>query len=137
MKVITQLVQHFWQRGGLTTTEVDYLVRHGFVRERDLPGYVPPPPDAVVERPTWHPIEPLPETALEGVEEALVRRKPHRARQGEAKGDVLEIEDLCERLRDDFQRRAQHLPVIVALGRRLACGNDWQGALSGLRHADA
>lgn len=136
MKVITQLVQHFWQRGVLTTAEVDYLVRHGFVRERDLPGYIPPPPDALLDRPTFHPIEPLPETVLEGVEETLVRRKSRRARQGDAKGAVLEIDDLCQRLRDDFERRTPHLPVLAALGKRLACGDGWRGALSGFRQAD-
>ncbi len=40
MRVIEQLVQHFWTRGALTREEAQYLVKHGFVRETDLPGFV-------------------------------------------------------------------------------------------------
>lgn len=39
MRVIEQLVQHFWSRGALTREEAQYLVKHGFVREADLPGF--------------------------------------------------------------------------------------------------
>lgn len=46
MRVIEQLVQHFWTRGALTRDEALYLVKHGFVRESDLPGLVEAaPPD--------------------------------------------------------------------------------------------
>src|SRR5437016_8219712 len=40
MRVIEQLVQHFWARGAITRDEALYLVKHGFVREGDLPGLV-------------------------------------------------------------------------------------------------
>jgi hypothetical protein len=40
MRVIEQLVQHFWARGALTRDEALYLVKHGFVREADLAGLV-------------------------------------------------------------------------------------------------
>jgi hypothetical protein len=40
MRVIEQLVHHFWARGALTREEALYLVRHGFAREADLPGLV-------------------------------------------------------------------------------------------------
>lgn len=42
MRVIEQLVHHFWARGALTREEALYLVRHGFAREADLPGLLPP-----------------------------------------------------------------------------------------------
>src|SRR5205085_2258983 len=45
MRVIEQLVQHFWARGALTRDEALYLVGHGFVREADLPGLVERPPE--------------------------------------------------------------------------------------------
>jgi hypothetical protein len=48
MRVIEQLVQHFWARGALTREEALYLVKHGFVREADLAGLVDSP-EAVVE----------------------------------------------------------------------------------------
>ncbi|MGQ0636046.1 MAG: hypothetical protein ACT4QC_15655 [Planctomycetaceae bacterium] len=137
MKVITQLVQHFWQRGALTTAEVDYLVRHGFVRERDLPGYVPPPPEALEDRPTFHPVEPLPQTPLERVEETLVRRKSRRGRGGEPKRPVLEIDELCERLQADFDRRGPHLDSLTKLAKRIAPCDDWRAALAVFRQTDA
>jgi hypothetical protein len=40
MRVIEQLVQHFWTRGALSREEALYLVKHGFVREADLAGLV-------------------------------------------------------------------------------------------------
>lgn len=46
MRVIEQLVQHFWARGAITRDEALYLARHGFVKETDLPGLVEPHPDA-------------------------------------------------------------------------------------------
>lgn len=40
MRVIEQLVQHFWTRGAITREDALYLAKHGFVRESDLPGLV-------------------------------------------------------------------------------------------------
>jgi hypothetical protein len=40
MRVIEQLVHHFWARGALTREEALYLVQHGFAREEDLPGLI-------------------------------------------------------------------------------------------------
>lgn len=42
MRVIEQLVHHFWARGALTREEALYLVKHGFAREADLPGLIGP-----------------------------------------------------------------------------------------------
>ncbi|MFM8273913.1 MAG: hypothetical protein ACKODX_16495 [Gemmata sp.] len=44
MRVIEQLVHHFWARGALTREEALYLVRHGFARGADLPGLFDPQP---------------------------------------------------------------------------------------------
>ncbi|QJW97309.1 hypothetical protein FTUN_4879 [Frigoriglobus tundricola] len=38
MRVIEQLVHHFWARGALTREQALFLVGHGFAREEDLPG---------------------------------------------------------------------------------------------------
>ncbi len=40
MRVIEQLVHHFWARGALTREDAQFLVKHGFAREADLPGLV-------------------------------------------------------------------------------------------------
>ena len=41
MKVIQQLIGHFWERGALTPEEAHYLVEHGFIRAEELEGYGP------------------------------------------------------------------------------------------------
>jgi hypothetical protein len=38
MRVIEQLVHHFWARGALSREQALFLVQHGFARESDLPG---------------------------------------------------------------------------------------------------
>jgi hypothetical protein len=38
MRVIEQLIHHFWARGALTREQALFLVRHGFARDADLPG---------------------------------------------------------------------------------------------------
>ena len=43
MKVVQQLVEHFWDRGVLAIEQVHYLVEHGFVRAANLADYVPRP----------------------------------------------------------------------------------------------
>jgi hypothetical protein len=105
MKVITQLIRHFWQRGALTTSEIDYFVQHGFVRVRDLPGYQPGETgdshEALATR--GEPSEPL-----ETVEEGLVRRSARRRGSGGPKRKVLETAELCQRLQAEFARRAGH-----------------------------
>jgi hypothetical protein len=42
MKVLHQLIKHFWQRGALTKEQADYLVEHGFIRPGELEHYEPP-----------------------------------------------------------------------------------------------
>lgn len=41
MKVLKQMIEHFWERGALSLDEAHYLVEHGFVGAWDLPGYAP------------------------------------------------------------------------------------------------
>ncbi|HUR55512.1 MAG TPA: hypothetical protein VMZ71_15360 [Gemmataceae bacterium] len=42
MRVIEQLIQHFWARELMSREDIAYLIRHGFVRDSDLPGWLPP-----------------------------------------------------------------------------------------------
>jgi hypothetical protein len=51
MRVIEQLVHHFWARGALTRDEALFLVRHGFARADDLAGLTgeAAAPEAVAE----------------------------------------------------------------------------------------
>jgi hypothetical protein len=90
MKVITQLIRHFWQRGALSPQQAEYLLDQGFARLVDLPGFVPPPEEpvaALIERP----IELA--TPLEEIGEQL-EAPPRRRGRGGPKGAVPEEEDL-------------------------------------------
>lgn len=44
MRVIEQLIQHFWSRSLMTREDIAYLIKHGFVRDTALPGWLPPEP---------------------------------------------------------------------------------------------
>lgn len=47
MKVLHQLINHFWRRGVLTVEQAHYLVKSGFIRAWELDWYTPraAPPD--------------------------------------------------------------------------------------------
>jgi hypothetical protein len=134
MKVITQLVKHFWERGALTATEIDYLVKHGFVRSRDLVGYGPPP-----EEPEPEPLSIIGPVTSGGphddVEDVLVRRRVRRGRV-QPRGQILDEKELCRRVHLELTRRQAALAklVTVACGVR---GNDWQPAAQALRQSPA
>jgi hypothetical protein len=134
MKVITQLVQHFWQRGALTAEDAAYLVRGGFVRAGDLAGFKLPPDDepAALET-SVHTPTPVGLRALEAVQESLLRRGRRRRKKGSPKTAVLQPKELCARLTTEFGRRRNDLQQLV-----LACGpktssSTWEEAAAELR----
>jgi hypothetical protein len=134
MKVITQLVKHFWQRGALAAPDVEYLIRHGFIRVRDLPGYTPPPEDAPPDAgDTWIEKEIELPGELEHVEESLVRRRGKRG-TGESKGKTIEVKELCQRVQAELDRRK---PALTRLVRFAAGGaaSDWRAAAQSLRQS--
>ena len=51
MRVIEQLIQHFWARELMSREDIAYLIRHGFVRDSDLPGWLPPEPEPAPHEP--------------------------------------------------------------------------------------
>jgi hypothetical protein len=135
MKVVTQLVRYFWQRGTLTQLEIESLLRHGFVRASDLPGFKPSKktnepitdPALIPQQPIEYP------TDLESEEELLIRR--HTVRTGEpgSKGKVLEVEDLLERLRSEYERRERDLVSLHNFGSRYGDCENWYDAAIALR----
>lgn len=144
MKVITQLIKHFWERGALSFADVEYLVRHGFVRVRDLPGYEPPPeepPPAIEPLSVIGTVEPA--HPLEAVEESLTLRRRSRRGRGEPKLPALEVKELLARVQAELARREDALRQVVRLatgwprtGKPAASGpGDWQAAAQALRQS--
>jgi hypothetical protein len=144
MKVITQLIKHFWQRGSLAADEADYLVDHGFIRSGDLPGYKKPTGKAG-RRPAspdvaTHDNQSLAEDAwyhsAEQMEVALCRRRATRRRKrGEIKRDCVSLDELCARVNGEFQRRGRSLVFVLDLAAALGPAGNWQEAAGSLRRA--
>src|SRR5437870_1095207 len=84
MKVITQLVQHFWSRQALSAAQAEYLVSQGFVRAADLPGFEMSIPSE--KQPSSFKFKkPMPPYAHEHVADQLESRGPSkRQRAGKA-----------------------------------------------------
>lgn len=129
MKVITQLIRHFWQRGALTNDQAEYLLDQGFARLSDLPGFKPREVNyEVAPKPVLVP-QPL-ELAGEALE------KPRRkAGRGGPKGVVPEAEDLKIWLRKQFELRAAAFKSLVRLGEQYGECATWQEAAVRLRQA--
>ncbi len=140
MKVIAQLIRHFWQRGALTPVDAAYLVQHGFVRARDLPGYAGSDP-ACIEASNFEPFALTalvdPPEGLELLEEQLVRRSGRGRRTGKPKTTVLDAKELCHRVQAEFDRRPASFKTLVALAERVEPCERWQAATGVLRRISA
>jgi hypothetical protein len=128
MKVITQLIRHFWQRGALTPEQAEYLLDQGFARLADLPGYQSPPEAAGVVVATTTIERPSP---LEEIGERLDR--PRKRGKGGPKGVVPEENDLRLWLNKQFARRSRAFASLVTFARRFAPCATWQNAVVTLR----
>ena len=82
MRVIEQLVHHFWARGALTREQALFLVEHGFARNEDLPGLTGDRPIAELEA---------------DAEEATRREREARA-GGPADDEARRVEELEDEL---------------------------------------
>ena len=129
MKVLQQLIQHFWQRGALTPEQAHYLVEHGFVRAGDLTDYEPNAAgqdDADTGRPEASILLP---DEMDQKEEELAgaggRRKRGRPRPKEPD---LTTEQLGEMLEEILRAREALLPALQAVS-----GADAPSATAALR----
>ena len=130
MKVITQLIRHFWARGALSHEQAEYLLDQGFARLTDLPGFVPVEP---VEVPREE-VAVLAAQPLELTAEVLERPRRKTGRGG-PKGVVPEEEDLRIWLRKQFAARARALPSLVRLGECFGPCATWQDGAIRIRQA--
>ena len=133
MKVITQLIRHFWERGALSSHEVEYLLRHGFARRQDVPGFQFPKAHDPVLPLYGEDDYPDPPDELELLEESLVRRHAVRRSSHEPHAAELKIEEILERIRGEYARRTTDLESLLALGLRIQPVKSWQEAAAELR----
>jgi len=137
MKVITQLIRHFWQRGALTQSEAAYLLRHGFCRERDIPGFKAAADIGSTDIDIPHVAEPVHKPdRLDHVEAALIRRRPARRTGRQPRAKELPEKELIARLNDAYAAREHDLRSVLALGRRLDEVQSWPEAASRCHSTD-
>ena len=138
MRVIEQLVQHFWARGALTREEALYLVLHGFVREADLPGLVERPPEPEtdeVEVPPQLRDEPPPDPRFdpkaceaEQLEDELTGRNAAGGRKGGKKKKAgHNLAPAAATIGAHLAAREPY-PALVELGSRLGACLTWRDA---------
>ena len=154
MRVIEQLVHHFWARGALTREEAQFLVDHGFARECDLPGLVGPEreidPEAY-EPPASDPDE---DYFREQAQEAIRRAADVKARAAEELEDELVGRNAGSRKAGGKKKKptghnlapavaalAAHFaarepyPALFELGDRLQPCADWRDAAGAVASA--
>jgi hypothetical protein len=146
MRVIEQLVHHFWARGALTREQAQYLVNHGFARAIDLPGLLEPgdPIDPNTYEPptaTWKDYD------RDMIEEEIRRAADKKAREAEELEDELVGRNAGSRKAGGKKKKptghnlapcvatlAAHLaarepyPALCELGCRLKPCADWRTA---------
>jgi len=146
MRVIEQLVHHFWARGALTREQAMYLVNHGFARGVDLPGLIDLNDTNAPN--TYEPPQPAEEDDYrDGVEDEIRRAADDQARQAEQLEDELVGRNAGSRKAGGKKKKptghnlapavatlAAHLsirepyPALCELGCRLKPCADWRAA---------
>ena len=135
MRVIEQLVQHFWARQALTRDEALYLVKHGFVREADLAGLVETPePDD--DEPDWRDEgraaiaakEDAKAAQAEELEDELVGRNALGGRKGGKKKPAGHNITPAATLLAGHLAARELYPALHELGNRLKPCSTWQDA---------
>jgi hypothetical protein len=136
MRVIEQLIHHFWARGALSREEAAYLVKHGFAREQDLPGFgepLPPEDESDSEsegRDTYEEQRAANDKAVaaEELEDELVGRNAGSKKGGKKKKPTgHNLAPAVDLLKAHFDARAPY-PALLELGSRLAKCADWRAA---------
>jgi hypothetical protein len=105
MKVVQQLIEHFWDRGSLPLEQAHYLVEHGFIRAVHLAGYVPRP-DADDEACNKARVEVLLPTEWDRAEEALIGQPTGKKLARKRRGRRPRGLTAAQRLHEGHRRRA-------------------------------
>lgn len=138
MKVITQLVQHFWSRQALSDAQAQYLVSQGFVRATDLPGFefqVPiekEPSSFKFKKPLYQPRK---GDSEQDRQDKLVDRGPSKKSRGKPKGTSLTEKDLAKSVQTVLDRRGKLLEILRRWAEPLGRTDDWVAATVRIRQA--
>lgn len=135
MKVITQLVQHFWQRNALTADQAEYLVNQGFVRASDLPGFEYAEPSDKQPSSFKFKVPVKPPHPLEGDEEKLRAKGPSKRGRGKAAIKSLSEKDLAKLVEKEFASRAAALESLRRWAVPLGKADTWDEAAVRVRQA--
>lgn len=128
MRVIEQLVQHFWTRGALTREEALYLVEHGFVQESDLPGLVESPTPAPEPEPADDPRFDPKAVEAEVLEDELTGRNSGGKKGGKKKKPAgHNVAPAAAHLAAHLAAR-EPFPALHELGQRLKPCPTWRDA---------
>ena len=138
MKVITQLVQHFWQRNALTADQAEYLVNQGFVRATDLPGFEPSTPiETGADQPSSFkfkvPVKPP--HPLESDEEKLRAKGPSKRGRGKSAVKSLTEKDLARLVEKELANRSDALERFRRWAAPLGPVGTWDEATVRVRQA--
>jgi hypothetical protein len=137
MKVLNQLVRHFWDRGALSEDQAHYLVEHGFIRAEELENYsareespediraYTPDPVVVLPPDTW-------DEQAEQLDESRPRAKKVGGKAG-AKTPDFDRAQLQSALAAELKNRARFTPALVELASRTV--DSWEDAALALRQA--
>ena len=146
MKVLQQLIKHFWANGALTMDQAHYLVESGLIRPRELENYEPREcaPAASAEDGVGHQngeriaMEVLLPDDLDRCEAALESRSAdkRKAGKGKPKNPELTLEQLSEELRPELSVRAGYFPALMELAEPMAETSDFEEAAIALRQQD-
>jgi hypothetical protein len=137
VKVISQLIQHFWQRQALTQDQVEYLVNQGFVRAVDLPGFAPSTP-ADKQPSSFKFKKPVPPPhPLEGVEEQLRSKSAGRRSRGKSAAVGLSEKDLVRAVECLLDQRAAALESFRRWTEPLGRSDSWIDAAHRVRQTSA
>ena len=138
MKVLQQLIQHFWLRGVLAVEQAHYLVESGFIRPGDLENYEPrlqeDEGDSIADR---LPTEIYLPDELERTEEELsVRPVRRKGAKTTPKATDLTMAELEQQLRAVLAARSSSLPALVELSSHYQPCSDQRAAVVLLRQLD-
>lgn len=139
MKVIEQLVQHFHARGVLTEREIEYLIKHGYIRRHDLSAARPLAEDDEPDEPTPLFDDPVDDNLdrlgeeMSGVPTGR-RAGGKKGGKDKAKPTGHDLTPLAAVLATHLGDRDQY-PALLELGGRLDGSTDWQSAAVAVANA--